>query len=175
MRLTHYRMLAVSLAAALLISLLGAGWTVEAVRTRAGIELAGAELRAEAAAAEVDKLAARELLPEGMAEPVPLGDYLVTAYCVEEYPHVCGGNGVTASGTKPTPGITAAADWGQLPAGSVVYITGVGIRVIEDSGSAVTGNVLDVAVATHVEALSWPGYGHHEVWLLQKGGQDEDI
>ena len=41
--------------------------------------------------------------PEGMGEPVPLGDYLVTAYCVEEYPHICGGNGVTATGTKPTP------------------------------------------------------------------------
>ena len=173
MRLTHYRMLVVSLAAALLISLLGAGWVVEAVRIRADIEITGAELRVAQAAAEADKLSVRPLLPEGMGEPVPLGDYLVTAYCCEEYPHICGGNGVTATGTKPTPGITAAADWGQLPPGSVIYIVGVGIRVIEDSGSAVTGNVLDVAVATHAEALSWTGYGHHEVWLLQRGGEDQ--
>ena len=156
------------------VGVLAAGWamTVTALQS----EAAALEQSRKAAQDNADhlaaELAARALLPEGMAEPVPLGDYLVTAYCVEEYPHICGGNGVTATGTKPTPGITAAADWGQLPPGSVIYIAGVGIRVIEDSGSAVTGNVLDVAVATHTEALSWPGYGHHEVWLLQRGGED---
>ena len=154
------------------VGALAAGWamTVTALQS----EAAALEQSRKAAQDNADhlaaELAARALLPEGMAEPVPLGDYLVTAYCCEEYPHICGGNGVTATGTKPTPGITAAADWGQLPPGSVIYIVGVGIRVIEDSGSAVTGNVLDVAVATHAEALSWPGYGHHEVWLLQRGG-----
>lgn len=153
---------------------MAAGWlmTITALRSEAtALEQSYKAEQAEADRLEAE-LATRALLPEGMAEPVPLGDYLVTAYCCEEYPHICGGNGVTATGTKPTPGITAAADWSQLPPGSVIYIAGVGIRVIEDSGSAVTGNVLDVAVATHAEALSWPGYGHHEVWLLQRGGED---
>ena len=114
------------------------------------------------------------LLPEGMSKPVDLGEYLCTAYCAEEYPHVCGGNGVTASGTSPVPGITAAADWDVLPAGSVIYIEGVGIRVIEDTGSAVKGQALDVLVETHDEAVRWAGYGVHRVWLLQKGGTDGD-
>lgn len=154
---------------------MAAGWlmTITALRSEAtALEQSYKAEQAEADRLEAE-LATRALLPAGMGEPVPLGDYLVTAYCVEEYPHICGGNGVTATGTKPTPGITAAADWGQLPPGSVIYIVGVGIRVIEDSGSAVTGNVLDVAVATHTEALSWPGYGHHEVWLLQWGGENQ--
>lgn len=167
-----YRNWMLSLLVLAVVGALAAGWamTVTALQS----EAAALEQNRKAAQDNADhlaaELAARALLPEGMAEPVPLGDYLVTAYCCEEYPHICGGNGVTATGTKPTPGITAAADWGQLPPGSVIYIVGVGIRVIEDSGSAVTGNVLDVAVATHAEALSWPGYGHHEVWLLQRGG-----
>lgn len=167
-----YRNWMLSLLVLAVVGVLAAGWamTVTALQS----EAAALEQSRKAAQDNADhlaaELAARALLPEGMAEPVPLGDYLVTAYCCEEYPHICGGNGVTATGTKPTPGITAAADWGQLPPGSVIYIVGVGIRVIEDSGSAVTGNVLDVAVATHAEALSWPGYGHHEVWLLQRGG-----
>ena len=157
-----YRNWMLSLLVLAVVGVLAAGWamTVTALQS----EAAALEQSRKAAQDNADHLAA------GMGEPVPLGDYLVTAYCVEEYPHICGGNGVTATGTKPTPGITAAADWGQLPPGSVIYIVGVGIRVIEDSGSAVTGNVLDVAVATHAEALSWPGYGHHEVWLLQRGG-----
>lgn len=170
-----YRNWMLSLLVLAVVGALAAGWamTVTALQS----EAAALEQSRKAAQDNADhlaaELAARALLPEGMGEPVPLGDYLVTAYCVEEYPHICGGNGVTATGTKPTPGITAAADWGQLPPGSVIYIVGVGIRVIEDSGSAVTGNVLDVAVATHTEALSWPGYGHHEVWLLQWGGENQ--
>lgn len=166
MRRYHKWML--SLLVLAIFGAMAAGWlmTITALRS----EAAALERSYKAAQAEADRLeaelAARALLPAGMAEPVLMGDYLVTAYCVETYPHICGGNGITATGTKPIPGITAAADWDQLPAGSVIYISGVGIRVIEDSGSAVKGNVLDVAVATHTEALSWPGYGYHEVWLL---------
>ena len=118
---------------------------------------------------QLEKLDQQALLPEGMVAPVALGEYLCTAYCAEEYSHICGGNGVTASGTKPDPGITAAADWDVLPAGSVIYIEGIGIRVIEDTGSAIKGQSLDVLVETHAEAESWVGYGMHQVWLLQKG------
>lgn len=132
-----------------------------------------AQQEAESAAAVLlDQLDQRALLPEGMAAPVDLGEYLCTAYCAEEYPHICGGNGITANGSKPTPGITAAADWDELPAGSVIYIEGVGIRVIKDTGSAVRGQSLDILVATHSEAESWPGYGPHRVWLLQ-GGENQ--
>ena len=136
-------------------------------------ETKAAQREAERAAAVLmDQLEQRALLPEGMAEPVALGEYMCTAYCAEEYPHICGGNGITASGTLPVPGITAAADWDELPAGSVIYIEGIGIRVIEDTGGAINGRSLDVLVETHDKAVSWAGYGSHRVWLLQEGEMD---
>ena len=136
-------------------------------------ETKAAQREAERAAAVLmDQLEQRALLPEGMAEPVALGEYMCTAYCAEEYPHICGGNGITASGTLPVPGITAAADWDELPAGSVIYIEGIGIRVIEDTGGAINGRALDVLVETHDEAERWAGYGSHRVWLLQEGEMD---
>jgi 3D (Asp-Asp-Asp) domain-containing protein len=105
--------------------------------------------------------------PEGMHY---LGAFMCTAYCVEKYPHICGtGDGITATGTVATPGRTVAADWSILPPGSVVYIVGVGVRVVEDKGSAVQGKQLDVAVALHSEALEWAGYGPHDVYLIAEG------
>ena len=121
---------------------------------------------------QLEQMEQRALLPEGMSKPVDLGEYLCTAYCAEEYPHICGGNGITASGTSPVSGITAAADWNVLPAGSVIYVENVGIRVVEDTGGAINGRALDVLVETHDEAERWAGYGVHRVWLLQKGEMD---
>lgn len=94
------------------------------------------------------------------------GDYLLTAYCCETYPHICGGNGVTASGTVPTPGRTIAADWSLHPSGTWLYIEGVGLRRVEDTGSAIKGQKIDVAIDTHANALSWGGQGYHRVWVL---------
>lgn len=97
-----------------------------------------------------------------------LGAFMCTAYCCERYPHICGtGDGITATGTEATPGRTIAADWDVLPPGSVVYIVGVGIRTVEDKGSAVQGKQLDIAVAMHSEALTWPAYGPHDVYLIE--------
>lgn len=155
------------------VLLLGCSVWCSFTRAAAEIRVAAAEQsqrEAETTAAMLlDQLDRRQLLPEGMAVPVDLGEYLCTAYCAEEYPHICGGNGITAGGTKPTPGITAAADWDELPAGSVIYIEGVGIRVIEDTGSAIRGRSLDILVETHAEAEQWPGWGAHRIWLLQEG------
>lgn len=171
----QYHDAAIALIAAFVLWVLLLGCTVWGSFTRAATEIrvaAAEQAQREAettAAMLLDQLDRRQLLPEGMAAPVDLGEYLCTAYCAEEYPHICGGNGITAGGTKPTPGITAAADWDELPAGSVIYIEGIGIRVIEDTGGAVKGRALDVLVASHAEAESWPGWGSHRVWLLQKG------
>ncbi|MDD2992985.1 MAG: 3D domain-containing protein [Pygmaiobacter sp.] len=97
-----------------------------------------------------------------------LGSFMCTAYCCEHYAHICGtGDGITATGTEATPGRTVAADWDVLPPGSIVYIVGVGIRTVEDRGSAVQGKQLDVAVALHSEALTWAGYGPHDVYLIE--------
>ncbi len=103
-----------------------------------------------------------------------VGEYYATAYCCERYPHICGGNGVTASGTVPTPGITCAADWNVLPPGTWLYIEGVGLRRVEDSGSAIKGKRLDIAIDTHQNALRWAGQGSHHTWVLQFDGALEN-
>lgn len=100
-------------------------------------------------------------------ELVYLGNYKITYYCDERYPHICGGNGVTASGKKTNVGVTAAADWSVLPKGSKVYISGIGWRTIQDVGGSVKGKHIDVLVGTHSEALQC-GTDNEGVWLLVK-------
>ncbi len=95
-----------------------------------------------------------------------LGEYMCTAYCGETYPHICGtGDGITASGAPVVPGITCAAP-ADLSFGTVLYIEGVGVRIVQDRGGAVTGSHLDIATGTHAEALQWAGYGTHRVYIL---------
>ena len=98
---------------------------------------------------------------------VYMGDFKITYYCDERYSHICGGNGVTASGKKTNVGVTAAADWSVLPKGSKVYIEGIGWREIQDVGGGVDGKHIDVLVKTHKEALNL-GKDHEGVWLLIK-------
>ncbi len=52
----------------------------------------------------------------------------------------------------------------SLPFGTVLYIEGIGVRVVQDRGAAIQGNKLDVAVSgSHEDALAWSGYGEHRV------------
>ena len=121
---------------------------------------------------ETDRLMAT-LEAEEQLSLTYVGAFSCTAYCAEEYPHICGeGHGITSSGAKALPGVTAAADIRILPYGTVVYIENVGLRVIQDTGSAVKGNKLDVCVNTHEEALSWSGYGSRRVWIVS-GGENQ--
>ena len=98
---------------------------------------------------------------------VYMGDFKITYYCDERYSHICGGNGVTASGKKTNVGVTAAADWSVLPKGSQVYNEGNGWREIQDVGGGVDGKHIDVLVKTHKEALNL-GTDQEGVWLLIK-------
>ena len=120
---------------------------------------------------EVDNLTA-ELSAQTDLTLTYAGSFSCTAYCAEEYVHICGeGHGITSSGAKVQPGVTVAADTSILPYGTVVYIEGVGVRVVQDTGSAVVGNKLDVAVNTHAEALSWSGWGSRRVWIVSGGAE----
>lgn len=97
------------------------------------------------------------------------GTFMCTAYCTEKYPHICGeGHGITASGAPITADVTVAADQDLLPYGTVLYIEGVGVRIVQDKGAAVQGYHLDVAVDTHENALAWSGYGEHKVWIVRE-------
>ena len=97
------------------------------------------------------------------------GTFFCTAYCTEQYPHICGeGHGVTASGQPIQAGVTVAADTSIFPYGTVLYIEDVGIRIVQDKGSAIQGKHLDVAVDTHENAKKWSGCGNHRVWILKE-------
>lgn len=97
------------------------------------------------------------------------GMFMCTAYCTEQYQHICGeGRGITASGQPIQADVTVAADQTLLPYGTVLYIEGVGIRIVQDKGADVQGYRLDVAVDTHENALGWSGYGEHRVWIIRE-------
>ena len=100
-------------------------------------------------------------------ELVYLGEYKITYYCDERHSHVCGGTGVTKSGKPTEVGVTAGADLSILPIGSQVYIQGIGFREIQNTGSGVGGNHIDVLVSTHDEAIN-KGVKNDGVWLLIK-------
>lgn len=79
-----------------------------------------------------------------------LGNYTITHYC--DCPICCDiETGITASGAKTTEGVTCAAD-SFLPFGTKVEIDG-NIYTVQDRGSAVKGNHIDIYVKGHSNAL----------------------
>ena len=85
-------------------------------------------------------------------------DCEITYYCCEMYPHICGtGDGLTASGAPVTAGVSCAVDPGLIPLGSTVWVDyGDGELhkyIAQDVGAWVVGGHIDLAVATHDEAL----------------------
>ena len=141
---------------------------VEAVQTSAQNQIEQAQANVDLYAAELREISQRDLMPAGMQAEY-IGTFDCTAYCCETYPHICGGNGITASGAPVTAGLTVAVDPEVIPLGTVLYIEGVGVRIAQDTGSAIKGQKIDVAIETHAEAERWAGYGTHRVWLLQGG------
>ncbi len=85
-------------------------------------------------------------------------DCTVTYYCCERYPHICGGGtGITALGREVEAGVSVAVDPAKIPLGSRVFVDyGDGIvheYRADDTGNAVLGDHIDIAVQTHDEAL----------------------
>ncbi len=82
----------------------------------------------------------------------------ITYYCCELRPHICGtGDGITASGAPVEAGVSCAVDPSRIPLGSKVVVDyGDGVLheyVAQDVGAWVNGAHIDLAVATHDEAL----------------------
>lgn len=64
-----------------------------------------------------------DALADGKVELEDAGVFFCTAYCTEQYPHICGeGHGITASGQPIQAGVTVAADQTIFPYGTVLYI-----------------------------------------------------
>lgn len=104
----------------------------------------------------------KEVPDEVLADTIPtaveikLGICKATAYCKENYPHICnnGDSSTTATGTVPTAGRTVAVDPSVIPYGSEVLINGH-TYIAEDCGGAIKGNRVDILFDTHQEALNF--------------------
>lgn len=120
---------------------------------------------------EPAKASFRPVVVQTMAAPyeepelVSLGTFTVYAYCPCET--CCGqwSGGPTASGVMPEEGRTVAADWDVLPAGTEIYIDGIGWRTVEDTGGAIRGDTIDIFFESHEEAAA---FGVREVKLYQE-------
>ena len=99
---------------------------------------------------------------------IPLGVCKLTAYCSENYPHICndGDSTLTSTGVKPTVGRTVAVDPSVIPYGSEVIINGH-TYIAEDCGGSIKGNRVDIFFATHQEALDF-GIQYADVFYVEK-------
>lgn len=106
-----------------------------------------------------------------LARSHKLEDVKITFYCCEERPHICGtGTGITASGRRVTPYVSCAVDPDVIPLGSTIMIEYNGEMVYlraDDTGSAVKGNHIDIAVQGHQEALSM-GVKTADIWWCEE-------
>lgn len=106
-----------------------------------------------------------------LARSHKLEDVKITFYCCEARPHICGtGTGITASGRRVTPYVSCAVDPDVIPLGSTIMIEYNGEMVYlraDDTGSAVKGNHIDIAVQGHQEALSM-GVKTADIWWCEE-------
>lgn len=85
-----------------------------------------------------------------------IGNFKITHYCICR--KCCGKSpshpnyGITATGTRATPGRTIAVDPRKIPYGTKVIIDGH-TYIAEDCGGAIKGNKIDICVSSHSEAL----------------------
>ena len=100
-----------------------------------------------------------------------LEDVIITFYCCEERPHICGtGTGITASGRRVTPYVSCAVDPDVIPLGSTILVEYNGEMVYlraDDTGPAVKGDHIDIAVPTHDFALSL-GVQTADIWWCEE-------
>lgn len=107
-----------------------------------------------------------EPMDEDEEELVYAGNFKLTFYC--PCTSCCGENaqGITASGTAATEGRTVSADPSVLPIGTHIYIEGYGELVVEDTGSAIKGNVLDIYKTSHSDCLE-AGVQYRDVYIIK--------
>ena len=73
--------------------------------------------------------------------------------------------GLTADGTWAMPG-TIAADTDLYPMGTIMYIEGYGYGKVEDRGSAIQGDHIDIFFKSHQRALEWGNQTLNvKIWL----------
>lgn len=110
------------------------------------------------------------LEPKGVTEPawfeVEATAYCSCAKCCGEWAYDRPGGVVfTADGSVAQVGVTIAADWDVFPAGTVLYIEGLGERIVQDRGGAINGMDVDVYFDDHQEALEF-GRQHLNAYVV---------
>ena len=76
--------------------------------------------------------------------------------------------GMTASGTMARKG-TIAADTSIYPMGTIMYVEGYGYGRVEDRGSKIRGQKIDLFFATHEQAKQWGRQSKVvDVWFIDK-------
>lgn len=121
---------------------------------------------------EEQEAAENELIEAALlARSHKLEDVTITFYCCEKRPHICGtGSGITASGRRVTPYVSCAVDPDIIPLGSTIMIEYNGEMVYlraDDTGPAVKGDHIDIAVKEHQEALSL-GVKTADIWWCEE-------
>lgn len=88
------------------------------------------------------------VLEQTAVDVLPQGEFEVTYYTAgyESTGKRPGdkGYGVTRSGAIVDKNITVAVDPTVIPLGTYLYIEGIGLRVAQDTGSAIKGNKIDI-------------------------------
>lgn len=108
-------------------------------------------------------LAEEKKAAEAALNGVALGTFKLTFYtgAADE------GGSITAMGTPVTPWYTVAVDPRVIPLGSKLRIEGYnGIFVAQDTGSAIRGSILDIAVGSKSEANRL-GIQYRNVYLVK--------
>ena len=108
-------------------------------------------------------LAEEKKAAEAASNGVELGTFKLTFYtgAADE------GGSITAMGTPVTPWYTVAVDPRVIPLGSKLRIEGYnGIFVAQDTGSAIRGSILDLAVGSKSEANRL-GVQYRKVYLVR--------
>lgn len=148
-------------------------WKEEYIQAEtAKMEAVAARMEAEAAREEMEAARREQEVWAQKCAALPeyqyAGECVLTAYCCEKYKHICGtGTGLTATGLPVAPGMVAV-DPDVIPLGSRVFINGVEY-LAADTGEAIKGNRIDVAMETHQEADVF-GRQTAEVWFIAPAG-----
>lgn len=101
------------------------------------------------------------------AEENSKGQLLGTFKCTYYTGAADEGGDITALGTPVTPWYTVAVDPRVIPLGSKIRIEGYdGIFYCADTGSAIKGSILDIAVGSKSEASNL-GVQYHKVYLVK--------
>lgn len=97
-----------------------------------------------------------EQTPEPEWETIEVTAYCSCAKCCGEWASKRPNDIVyTASGAEAVEGVTVAADKSKYPFGTVLYIEGLGERIVQDVGGAIKGNRVDVYFNNHEDALAF--------------------